>query len=231
MDHHTGGGIGQPPHKYLFFALVCRSRTDAASRAHLRRYSDARSSEHEDAARVAGPLRRRAPPRRNMQDHDAAPETYCCLRSPIDPGSRTSPRCLRHRARCAHSAVEPTSGSPFRARLRSRRSRRDRHLRPLHAEVPSAPPADIPVAGQGDEGLLVAEEQTQEMDHLRLPALASHDRGQPASGECPARRRQSWFVRGPGGRLSPEDIPRPGARWRVLAIRDLRALDASGRTR
>ena len=193
MDRHTGGGTGQPPHTYLFFALVCRSRTDAAPWAHLRRYRDARSSEHDDAAGVAGPLRRRAPPRRSMQDDDAAPEAYRCLRSPIDPGTRTSPRCLRHRARCAHSAVEPTSGSPFRARLRSRRSCRGRHLRPLHAEVPSAPPADIPVAGQGDEGLLVAEEQTQQMGHLRLLELGSHCRNPRGAGECPACRQQSWF--------------------------------------
>jgi hypothetical protein len=39
----------------------------------------------------------------------------------------------------------------------------------------------------------VAEQQTQEMGHLRLPDEASHCRGQPGSGERPFHRQQSWF--------------------------------------
>jgi hypothetical protein len=132
---------------------------------------------------------------------------------------------------CSHSAVEPTSGSPFCARLRSGGPVGTAPLRSLHAEVPSAPPADIPVAGQGNESLLVAEEQTQQMGHLRLLELGSHCRNPCGAGECPACRQQSWFCERTRERLRPEDTPRPGARWRALAIRDLRALDASGRTR
>jgi hypothetical protein len=55
-----------------------------------------------------------------------------------------------------------------------------------HAEVEPAAAAVIPVAGQGHQRFLVAEQQTQEMGHLRLPDEASHCRGQPGSGNDPS---------------------------------------------
>ena len=92
-----------------------------------------------------------------------------------------------------HSAMEPARNTPFHGRRGYWRYRRSRRLLHVHAEVKAAATAVIPVAGQGHERFLVAEQLTQEIGHLRLPDEASHCSGQPGSGERPSPRQQSWF--------------------------------------
>jgi hypothetical protein len=89
--------------------------------------------------------------------------------------------------------MEAACDTPFHGHRRDRRRRR---RFTLHAEVESAATAVIAVAGQGDEGFLVAEQLTEKMGHLRLPDESSHCRGQLRSGERPSRRQQSWFCDG-----------------------------------
>jgi hypothetical protein len=109
-------------------------------------------------------------------------------------GSRSADTCDGRG--CSRSAMEAARDTPFHGRRRSRRDRRRRRQFTLHAEVESAATAVIAVAGQGDEGFLVAEQLTEKMGHLRLPDESSHCRGQLRSGERPSRRQQSWFCDG-----------------------------------
>jgi hypothetical protein len=97
-----------------------------------------------------------------------------------------------HARWCWRSAMEPARDTPFHAR-RYWRYRRSRRRFTVDAEVEPATTAVIPVAGQGDEGFLVAEQLTQKMGHVRLPDEAFHCRGQCGSGERPSRRQRSWF--------------------------------------
>jgi hypothetical protein len=109
-------------------------------------------------------------------------------------GSRSADTCDRRWY--SRSPMEPACDTPFHGRRRSRRDRRRRRRFTLHAEVESAATAVIAVAGQGDEGFLVAEQLTEKMGHLRLPDESSHCRGQLRSGERPSRRQRSWFCEG-----------------------------------
>jgi hypothetical protein len=94
---------------------------------------------------------------------------------------------------CSRSAMEAAGDASFHGRRWYWWYRQGRRLLLVHAEVKAAATAVIPVAGQRDGRFLVAEQQTQEMGHLRLPDEASHFRGQPRSGERPSYRQQSCF--------------------------------------
>jgi hypothetical protein len=107
--------------------------------------------------------------------------------------------------RTKHSAVKPAGSALFHGRRRDRRGRR---CRPLHAKVEPTATADIPVAGQGDEGLLVAEQQTQEMGHLRLPNWPPTVGISRGPGNAPPI--DSSHVLRPGGRHTRKCMPRTG---------------------
>ena len=103
---------------------------------------------------------------------------------------------------CSRSAMEAARAAAFQV---CRRDRRRRRWFTLHAEVVPAATAVIAVAGQGDEGFLVAEHLTQKMGQDRPPHEACHCKRQFGSGERLSRRQWSWFCHADPSQIRSRD--------------------------